>query len=131
MLHIEPSIDALDWRKKEGRFRRKFKAGRTHFREVFPCLPASKRVEQWAVIWGSNKTHKTVGGGEVIPIRELYRRIIADLQKKAQDEGYHRTIQEHLPLLRTVQQLIRWGMIEKPKRADQTVGANGRKRRRP
>lgn len=80
LLHIEPSIDAHTWARREARFKKKFDAGKKYIiSEIFPWLPHNNRFEQWAVLWASDKNHQEVGGGKVVPIRKLYQMIANDI----------------------------------------------------
>lgn len=112
LVHIEPSIDAHTWEKREQRFRKKFDAGHKYIiPEIFPWLPHNKRFEQWAVLWGSDQHHKQIGGGKVIPIWRLYQLISEDIKKAGSPEG--NAIPEQLPLLRTMQ-YFQWAMTKLP-----------------
>ena len=105
LIQIEPSIDAHTWQKREERFKKKFDAGQKYIiPQILPWLPHNKTFEQWAVLWGSNRNHETVGGGKVVPIWELYRIIAEDIAKVEKSLA----IPEQLPLLRTMQFTLRW-----------------------
>ncbi|MCP3926752.1 MAG: hypothetical protein GY714_29685 [Desulfobacterales bacterium] len=52
LIHLEPSIDAHSWAKREERFTKKFAAGRKYiFTDVFPWLKSYHPV-----LWGRTKT---------------------------------------------------------------------------
>jgi hypothetical protein len=105
LLHVEASTDAHTWTRREGRFEKKFTTGKKHILgQIFPWLPPSTAVEQWAVLWGSDKGRGTIGGGKVVPVSRLYRLIANDIG--AVKHG--RVISEQFPLLRTMQLTIRW-----------------------
>ena len=107
LIQVEPSIDPHTWAKREERFKKKFDAGKKYILdEVFPWVPHNKKFEQWAVLWASNKNHKTVGGGEIVPVWDLYRLIAKDIL----DKGGPNTsaIPEQFPLLRTMQHTLSW-----------------------
>ncbi len=111
LIHIEPSMDAHPWPKKELRFRKKFDAGHKYIvSEIFPFIPHNKRFEQWAVLWASDKNHKKVGGGKVVPIWEMYRKIARDIIAIGRPGG--NAISEQLPLLRTMQYTLHWASPE-------------------
>ena len=112
LLHIEPSIDAHTWVKREERFRKKFEAGRRYIiSEILPWLPHNKVFEQWAVLWGSDKNHAQIGGGKVIPIWKLYRMIAKDIIALGSPSG--NAIPEQFPLLRTMQYTLDWATPDK------------------
>ena len=107
LIHIEPSIDAHDWAKREKRFKKKFDAGRKYIiKDIFPWMDKNTVLEQWAVIWGSTKNHVTIGGGKVVPIWDFYELIGKDIKAIGKIEG--NAIPEHFPLLRTMQFSINW-----------------------
>lgn len=117
LLHIEPSIDADPWKKREQRFQKKFDAGRKYIiNQVFPWLPHNKSFEQWAVLWGSDKNHATLAGGKVIPIWKLYRMIARDVLSIGSAAG--NAIPEQFPLLRTMQYTLEWATPDKLAQAD-------------
>lgn len=112
LIHIEPSIDAHTWVKREQRFQKKFGAGRKYIiSEIFPWLPHNKTFEQWAVLWGSDKNHSIVGGGKVIPVWSLYRKIAKDIIAVGSPAG--NAISEQFPLLRTMQYTLHWATPDK------------------
>jgi hypothetical protein len=107
LFQIEPSIDAHTWEKREKRFRKKFDAGRSYIiSKIFPWLPHNKTFDQWAVLWGSDKNHPTVGGGKVVPIWTLYKMIVKDVLAVGYPGG--NAIPEQFPLLRTIQHTMHW-----------------------
>jgi hypothetical protein len=111
LLQVEPSIDPHTWEKREARFRKKFDAGRKYIiSEIFPWLPHNKRFEQWAVLYASSRNHAEVGGGKVVPIWDLYRKIARDIVAVGDPSGH--AIPEQFPLLRTMQYTLRWATRE-------------------
>lgn len=107
LLHVEPSTDAQSWKKREERFRKKFDAGRKYIiSDILPWLPHSKRFEQWAVLWGSNRKYKEIGGGKVVPVWDLYRMIARDILAIGNPQT--NAIPEQFPLLRTMQFTLNW-----------------------
>ena len=51
LIHLEPSLDAHTWEKREQRFRKKFEIGREFIvKEVFPWLPENAPIEQVAIL---------------------------------------------------------------------------------
>jgi hypothetical protein len=109
ILHIEPSMDSHTWTKRETRFKKKFAAGTKYiFPQVFPSLDKNTKIEQWAVIMGSDSAHKTLGGGTVYTVPRIYEMIANDLKHKAEKEGWPKAIPEQYMLLRTMQHTLRW-----------------------
>ena len=103
LVHIEPSLDADPWEKRERRFAKKFNAGSKHIKStVFPWLNNSDHpIEQIAVLIASPRNHPQLAGGRVINLDDMVsrirRRIIATgvMSKNA--------IPERFDLLRTMQ----------------------------
>ncbi len=117
LIQVEPSIDAHTWERREQRFQTKFEAGRKYIiEEIFPWLPHNKTFDQWAVLWGSDRNHATVGGGKVIPIWKLYRMISRDIIAIGSPAG--NAIPEQLPLLRTMQYTLHWATPDKLEKED-------------
>ena len=113
LLHIEPSIDALSWTKREAKFAKKFKAGRKYiFSDVFPWLDPSMKLRQRAVLT-AGETRNELAGGEVITIDKLAE----DIRARIKEEGRMATgaIPEQFPLLRTIQ-LLTSGYGRAPRR---------------
>jgi hypothetical protein len=107
LLHIEPSMDAHTWDKRERRYKKKFAAGRRYIKEdIYPWLPNNGHFEQWAVLWASGTRHRTIGGGKVVPIWDLYRMIAKDIRDCGSPGG--NAISEQFPLLRTMQYTLHW-----------------------
>jgi hypothetical protein len=111
LLHLEPSIDALSWDKREAIFAKKFAVGRKYiFTDVFPWLDESLELSQIAVLT-SGASRKELAGGEVITIDEL----ASEIRVRIKEEGKmsSRAIPEQFHLLRTIQ-LITSGYYRKP-----------------
>jgi len=80
LIHIEPSIDALPWQKREERFKKKFRFGRKYiYKDVFPWLSRETPLEQIAILVSS--TIRELGGGKVISIDEFMRDVKSEIQK--------------------------------------------------
>jgi len=106
LLHVEPSIDAHPWDKREARFLKKFKSGKKYIiSEIFPWLPKSTKIEQWAVLWASDKNYQVIGGGKIIPIWNLYQIIAKDISSR---KAPGNAISEQYSLLRTMQFTLHW-----------------------
>jgi hypothetical protein len=69
LVHVEPSTDGDHWDKREKRFRKKFDAGKRHIPELFNSFRPLPEIEHVALfVFGSNKNHPRVGGGDVVMI---------------------------------------------------------------
>ena len=101
LVHLEPSTDALSWKKREVRYRKKFDSGRKHIPDLFSGLPVPDHIEQIAVfIFASSKNVKEIGGGRVLLIRELLGDIFAHLRSR---KFASHAVTENFPILRTMQ----------------------------
>jgi hypothetical protein len=103
LVHVEPSLDADTWEKRERRFTKKFKAGAKYIKStVFPWLAGSEHpIEHIAVLIASAQNHGTVSGGKVVNLDEF----IAQIKAKVQASGImaKNAIPERYDLLRTIQ----------------------------
>jgi hypothetical protein len=101
LIHIEPSMDAHTWTKREGRYEKKFAAGRKHIPNLFRGIEIPTEIEQVAIFgFGGRGPSPTVAGGKVMLVRDLLQEITANLRtKKIEREA----VPEQFPLLRTVQ----------------------------
>ena len=78
LVHIEPSIDAHSWEKREERFEKKFRFGREYiYKDVFPWLPRDTPLEQIAMLITSSR--KELCGGKVISIDEFSKQITTEI----------------------------------------------------
>jgi len=102
LVHYEPSIDALNWKNRESRYKKKFEAGRKYiFKEIFSWLPSSTSFQQIAVFTNHPKGRDTIAGGTIVSVDEL----MAEIRAKVVACGMmaRKAIPEQYPLLRTIQ----------------------------
>jgi hypothetical protein len=102
IIHYEPSIDALGWTERQGRYEKKFQLARKYmFTEVFSWLDSSTQVEQIAVFYDHPKGRDTIAGGKIMSIDEL----VAEIRAKVISCGpmISNAIPQQYPLLRTIQ----------------------------
>jgi hypothetical protein len=105
LLHIEPSLDANSWEKREKRFEKKFQAGQKYIlRDVFPWLPTTTVLKQRAVFVSTSPGRRTLAGAEVVTVDEM----VAEIREavRARGIGARAAIPEHYPLLRTIQLVV-------------------------
>jgi hypothetical protein len=101
LVHIEPSMDAHSWAKREERYSKKFDAGRRHIPSLFQGISLPNEVEQIALLgFASNANIKTLAGGRVMTASELFAEIVSDLSNKKVAKA---AVPEQYPLLRTLQ----------------------------
>lgn len=102
LLHIEPSIDAHSWEKREARYVKKFAAGKKYIlKEIFKWLKKDTKIDQIAVLITHPKNRNTVGSGRIISIDEF----VKDIQTRIKEKGImaSNAIPEQYQLLRTAQ----------------------------
>ena len=102
LVHVEPSIDAHSWKKREQRFKKKFKSGERYmFSHVFPWLDPKTPVDRMAVLVSHPKGRDVLCGARIVSIDEfmsMLREKIGACGKMAKG-----AISEQYPLLRTIQ----------------------------
>ncbi|MBI3158450.1 MAG: hypothetical protein HYZ26_02490 [Chloroflexi bacterium] len=102
LLHLEPSLDADSWPKRESRYRKKFDAGRKYiFTAIFAWLPPATPIRQFAIFPDHPKGRSTLAGGMLVSADE----IMFEIRKKVMQEGkmINKAIPEQFLLLRTIQ----------------------------
>jgi len=101
LVHLEPSMDADSWAKRELRFRNKFQAGRKYIPTLFEGFTLPEKIEHIAVlVFASKATHQKIGGGDIVLIQEILRDIFHALRDQ---KIVSSAIPEHLPILRSFQ----------------------------
>jgi hypothetical protein len=101
LVHIEASMDAASWAEREGRFNKKFEAGRKYIPLLFKGLDIPADIDQMAVlIFASKQKRDTLAGGKLILGNDLLEMIFTDLQYRSL---YSQTIPEQFPILRAFQ----------------------------
>ena len=101
LVHLEPSMDAHTWAKRQERFEKKFKAGREHIPSLFKGLVVPSEIEQIAVLgFASNANIKTLAGGRIQTTAELFAEIVEGISGKRVKSA---AIPEQYALLRTIQ----------------------------
>ncbi len=103
LLHIEPSLDAHTWAKREERFKKKFANGRRHICwDVFPWLDKKTPIEKIAIM-NTSGTGK-LAGGRVETVDEFMQEVKTAIAKLGKMVG--NAIPEEYDLLRTIQMAI-------------------------
>ena len=101
LVHIEPSMDAHTWAKREARFTKKFEAGRKYIPTLFSGIILPSEIEHIALLgFASNTTVKTLGAGRIMTTSELFREIVDGLSGRRIAKA---AVPEQYPLLRTIQ----------------------------
>lgn len=106
LAHIEPSMDAESWAKRERSFRKKFDAGLKYIPGLFPGLDLPEEIEQIAIFaFASRVNHPTLAGRKVLLVSDLMREIMEDLGDKKIASA---AVPEHHPILRTLQFVVEY-----------------------
>jgi hypothetical protein len=100
LVHLEPSMDAVSWDKREQKYSKKFRAGLQHIPSLFEGLDIPEDIEQIAIFAFAGTKRRSIGGGRVLLVKELMKEIFSALRKTHLASN---AIPEHLPILRSLQ----------------------------
>ena len=102
LIHLEPSIDADSWEKREYRFKKKFGAAEKYiFSEIFTWLDSDTPVESVAVLISHPRNRDKLAGSKIKSVDEL----VSEIRNDIIECGIvaKNAIPEQYPLLRTMQ----------------------------
>lgn len=101
LVHVETSTDADSWADREKRLSRKFASGGKHIKELFEGLALPDEIEMKAIFgFGSDKKHKSVGGGKVVLAEDFILEIVRELKGTS---FFSRAVPEKYPIIRVLQ----------------------------
>ena len=100
LIHVECSLDADTWARREERFTAKFLRGRQHIGNLFDGLEIDSDPDQVALLQfgGGSRTH--VGGSRIVWVADFVQDMIAELAVRSPDK---KAVPSTFPLLRTLQ----------------------------
>lgn len=100
LLHVECSLDAHTWEKREERFKGKFERGRKYIGPLFEGFDLDVEPDQVALLMmgGGGRTH--VGGARIVWVSDFVAEIMRALALKSPLKS---AVPATLPLLRTMQ----------------------------
>jgi hypothetical protein len=100
-VHVECSMDALTWDKREKRFERKLFLGREYASSHFAGIGAPENLDQIVLhgYAGSADKHRSIGGGRLVTSAEL----VAEIGSCIPRNNARSAVPENFPLLRTLQ----------------------------
>lgn len=102
LVHVEPSLDAHAWDKREHQFAKKFAAGKAHIQGMFEGLGLPEAIDQIALLVFANASGRpNLGGGRTLHVSSLYREILTEIRGRRVES---RAVPEQFPLIRTLQQ---------------------------
>lgn len=105
LIHIETSTDAASWATRESRFLRKFTVGAQYISTLFTGLPipGPNEIEKRAIFaFGSDRKHKTIGGGKVQLAEDFILDVLGSLK---QTSILSNAVPEKYTILRTLQMI--------------------------
>ncbi|MFG0313192.1 MAG: hypothetical protein ACF8LL_03275, partial [Phycisphaerales bacterium] len=104
LVHVEASMDALSWSKRETRYQKKFDAGKRYIPELFQGLDVPEKIEQIALIgYGSKKNRTRIAGAEIWLFEDYLRDILGELRDR---KLASHAVPEDKPLLRMLQYVV-------------------------
>lgn len=100
LIHVECSLDALTWDKREARFAGKFERGRRFVPSLFDGSDIPDELDQVCVLLMAGTMRQAIGGVRIVRVADLVAQIMQQVgryrrEKSAVPTGY--------PLLRTLQ----------------------------
>lgn len=100
LIHIECSLDADAWAKREARFTGKFERGRRYIGPLFDGLELDAEPDQVALLQfgGGDRAH--VGGGRIVWVSDFVCEMVAALRLRSPESM---AVPSTFPLLRTLQ----------------------------
>ena len=100
LVHIETSMDALSWERREERFKKKFEVGRKCIPKLFSGMSVPSDVEQIALLGYGGKGGRTLlAGAKILLVPELLEQILRELGTKSM---HSEAVPEQFFLLRTL-----------------------------
>ena len=105
IVHIETSLNADSWKKREERFKKKFEAGKRYIPQIFKGFEVPSEIEQIAVLFFASKSSRdTLAGGKIILVSEILVKSVEELSKR---KVAKQAVPQQFPLLRTIQFIIK------------------------
>ena len=112
LVHVESSLDADSWKKREERFRKKFSAGKIFIPKIFSGFNLPDEIDQQAVfIFASDKNYQVIGGGKIITLKKLLQDIINEIKDKSLESS---AIPEQFTILRSFQYILEYAKVDFP-----------------
>ncbi|MBA4760657.1 hypothetical protein [Sphingomonas sp.] len=100
LIHIECSLDADPWAKRELRFSGKFDRGRRYIMPLFDGLDLDVVPDQIALLQFGGGGRNSIGGGRIVWVRDFIQEILSVLSTRSPDKM---AVPSTLPLVRTMQ----------------------------
>lgn len=101
LVHVEPSMDADGWEKREKRYANKFAAGRKYIPGLFSGLDLPPGIDQIALLVFAATAHRTtIGGGRILLIADFMNELREEVRKRPLEKA---AVPEQYQLLRALQ----------------------------
>lgn len=100
VIHIECSLDADPWVKREMRFSAKFERGRKYISNAIPGLAQDLTLDQVALLQFGGGERTALGGGRLLWVPDFIADIMDELARISPNK---QAVPSTLPLLRTLQ----------------------------
>lgn len=105
LTHVEAEGGAASWDYREKSFKRKFATGDRYIKALFEGLTIPDEIEKKAILYGSNRNHRTIGGGQVVPAKDYLLEILRKLKTTS---FMSRVVPEKYPILRILQMVTHY-----------------------
>lgn len=105
LIHVEAEGTPVSWDDREKSFKKKFAIGDRYIKTLFEGLTIPDEIEKKAILYGSNKNHRTIGGGQVVPVKDYILKILRKLKNTSFTS---RAIPEKYPIIRILQMVTHY-----------------------
>ena len=100
LVHVECSLDANSWEKRQQRYSLKFERGRKHIKDAFIGVPLPDLLDQVCILQFAGSDKREIGGGRILSVRDFIHEIFDGLEHTSPASG---AVPSTFPLLRTLQ----------------------------
>lgn len=100
LIHIECSLDAYPWHKREARFELKFERGRKYIPSLFHGIEGECKLDQVALMQLGGGDRTTLGGARLVWVQDFVADMLSALAKTSPDK---QAVPSTLPLVRSLQ----------------------------
>lgn len=100
LMHIECSLDALSWDKREVRFAAKFERGCRFVPSLFNGLDIPDELDQVCILLMAGTERRSIGGGRIVRVADLITQIMQHVGRYRPEKS---AVPSEYPLLRTLQ----------------------------
>lgn len=106
LLHVECSLDADPWHKRELRFAAKFERGHKYVPSLFSGLDLPAKLDQVALLQFGGGDREKLAGARLIWVADFVADVLGALRSRRPDKA---AVPSTLPLLRTRQLAAHFG----------------------